>query len=99
MSIGINRIRGRMLQRMRANVLIHNPLCIECQSIGRTTAATQVDHIVALVNGGQDSVSNMQALCDECHRLKTADDLGNKRRSGSDARGYPTDTKHHWNAG
>lgn len=93
------RIRGRRLQRIRAFVLSHNPLCVQCSAVGITSAATQVDHIVALVNGGEDTTANLQALCDECHRLKTADDLGNKRRTGADIKGIPTDKSHHWHTG
>lgn len=33
-----------------------------------------VDHVVALENGGTDDDSNLQILCDWCHKPKTADD-------------------------
>lgn len=33
-----------------------------------------VDHIIALENGGTDDDSNLQILCDWCHKPKTADD-------------------------
>lgn len=33
-----------------------------------------VDHIVALENGGTDDDSNLQILCEWCHKPKTADD-------------------------
>jgi 5-methylcytosine-specific restriction protein A len=52
---------------------------------GRVTLATQVDHIVALVNGGTDDRfddSNRQGLCDPCHDAKTALDLAEARRGG-----------------
>ena len=91
------RIRGSKLQQIRRATLSLNPLCIVCQKAGRITAATQVDHIIALTNGGSDTQENRQGLCYECHRLKTADDLGNKRRSGVGADGIPLDPKHHWN--
>lgn len=90
------RIRGRRLQRIRAHTLNLNPLCVDCQIMGRVTPATQIDHIIALVNGGTETQENRQGLCDECHRLKTADDIGNKRRTGATIDGMPTDPKHHW---
>lgn len=91
-----DRIRGRKLQRIRQSVLRSSPLCVHCQAAGRVTAATQVDHIVALVNGGTDTEDNRQALCDACHERKTRDDLGQRVRTGAALDGTPTDPTHHW---
>lgn len=91
-----DRIRGRALQRIRGRTLSLNPLCVSCQAMGIVSIATQVDHIVALVNGGTDTQDNRQGLCDECHRLKTSDDLGHKRKTGAHPNGMPSDPKHHW---
>lgn len=82
-----DRIRGRKLQRIRAQVLRDNPLCVMCKAKGRVTLATQVDHIKALVNGGTDTADNRQGLCDECHQVKTAQDMGYKERAKFDAQG------------
>lgn len=79
--------------------LSHNPLCVDCLKVGIIREATQVDHIIALVNGGSEAQENRQGLCEECHRLKTADDKGIKRRTGATKDGIPTDPKHHWNQG
>jgi hypothetical protein len=44
----------------------------KCSSCGRLLEATyQVDHTVALMNGGEDSTSNMTAMCVSCHCRKT----------------------------
>jgi 5-methylcytosine-specific restriction protein A len=50
-------------------------LCRICQRAGRVTVAKEVDHIVPFV--GRDDprrldVTNLQPLCVECHRKKTA---------------------------
>jgi len=85
-----NRIRGRKLQAIRNRVLQANPLCVECAKQGRVTAATQVDHIIALVNEGNEDAyddSNRQALCDECHEAKTRKDLGQRERTKFDSIG------------
>lgn len=66
-----------------------HPLCVECKKAGRVTLATVPDHIVALTNGGEDSESNLQSLCDECHRIKTAQDLGHKIRPQIGLDGWP----------
>ena len=57
-----DRIRGRRLQRIRAQVLRDNPLCVMCKAKGRVTLATQVDHIKALVNGGTALVEAGRSL-------------------------------------
>lgn len=36
------------------------------------------DHIVALVNGGENRESNLQLLCSECHSEKTRTDIAEK---------------------
>ena len=81
------RITGRRLQRIRKQVLGEQPLCVACKAKGRVTVATQVDHIVALVNGGEDHADNRQALCASCHQVKTAQDCGYKERAKFDEQG------------
>lgn len=85
----IERIRGRRLQAIRHAHLSDSPLCIACLKTGRPTPATQVDHIIALVNGGTDTADNRQSLCDACHRDKTALDMGWKVKPVIGADGWP----------
>jgi 5-methylcytosine-specific restriction protein A len=87
----VSRIRGRRLQRIRAAHLRANPLCVHCTAKGRVAGATEVDHIVALVNGGEDIEENRQGLCRECHRIKTAADLGHAARRTTGADGWPVE--------
>lgn len=91
------RIRGRELQRIRKRILQRDPLCIECKKHKRVRASTQVDHIVPLYIGGEESDDNRQGLCDQCHEKKTRIDLGHRQRVAFDANGYPIDKDHHWN--
>lgn len=74
-SSGIQRIRGSALQRIRREHFARNPLCVECDRQGLIRLATQVDHIVALCNGGRDIESNRQGLCAQCHEAKTKRDI------------------------
>lgn len=90
------RVRGRKLQRIRKWFLQEHPLCVRCEAAGRVSAATQVDHIVPLFKGGEDSDQNRQGLCDDCHKAKTREDLGQRERIGCDADGIPTSVAHHW---
>ena len=31
----------------------------------------ELDHIIEIANGGEDTIENIQALCVECHAFKT----------------------------
>lgn len=70
--VATKRITGRRLQAMRASLFQRNPLCVECQRLGRVTLATQRDHIVPLAEGGTDDEGNEQGLCYACHEVKSA---------------------------
>lgn len=63
---------GRDWRRRREQVLASQPLCVECKAQGRTVAATDVDHIRRLADGGDGSDANLQPLCHRCHARKTA---------------------------
>lgn len=91
------RLTGRHGQKRRKRILLAEPLCRMCASSGRITAAVEVDHIIALRNGGADTDSNLQSLCRACHLSKTLDDMGQTRRAGCDEAGLPVDPAHPWN--
>lgn len=76
---------------IRAAVLRCNPLCVVCEGKGRTTAATEVDHIKPLHKGGTDDQDNLQGLCHDCHSDKTRRDLGQKGRPEIGADGWPVE--------
>lgn len=85
----IARVRGRRLQAIRSRLLRAEPLCAECRRQGRLREAVALDHVVALVNGGTNDEANLQGLCRECHREKTAADTGKRARIAVGADGYP----------
>lgn len=96
----VDRKRGRWLQEFRRRHFLHQPCCMRCESMGRVTVGTQIDHIVALANGGKDfdeDPDNAQTLCVPCHEIKTAEDLGYTQRTEGDVNGLPVDPAHHWN--
>lgn len=83
--------------RLRWHQLQAEPLCRYCAAMGRTTAATVVDHITphkgdeALFFGGA-----LQSLCKGCHdsakqRLEKSGSL-----PGCDVNGWPLDPNSHW---
>lgn len=56
-------------QKAREQYLCNNPLCVYCAKLGRTAAASVVDHIVAH-RGDKDlfwDQDNWQSLCKPCH--------------------------------
>ena len=64
---------GREWERRRKWVLDRDlHLCQVCLNAGRYTPASQVDHIVPKSRGGTDDLLNLQAICSECHKAKTA---------------------------
>src|SRR6185312_12357854 len=59
-------------RRLRRLILAGEPLCRYCYSMGRITAAVEVDHIVPIAHGGARlDASNLQPLCRACHSAKT----------------------------
>ena len=74
-------------------------LCQLCLRNGRVTQAKQVDHVRALLNGGNDDDENLQAICHSCHTEKTRADLGRKPSGACTADGIPIAAGHHWNKG
>lgn len=85
------RDRSRRFQARRARFLRAHPLCggrltgpspehSACVRQGRATAATDLDHIVALHQGGEDNEENWQGLCGACHQQKSLEEI--KRHRG-----------------
>lgn len=62
--------RIRLTQLMRRIIAYQQKWCCAiCSEL--LDPSFDIDHIVALCNGGLDEVNNMQALCANCHRIKT----------------------------
>ena len=57
--------RERIMQRDKF-------ICQVCKRQGIVTMATAVDHIKSKAHSGTDDDCNLQAICESCHRLKTA---------------------------
>jgi 5-methylcytosine-specific restriction enzyme A len=74
------RTRGSVWMARRARWLKHQPVCVMCLACGRTSAASQVDHVIPLIDGGRDDESNYQSLCEPCHIAKTAEEAAARSR-------------------
>jgi 5-methylcytosine-specific restriction protein A len=63
---------GRPWRRKREAVMRRDQyLCQPCKMQGRITEATEVDHITNVAEGGTDDATNLQAICSQCHAVKT----------------------------
>ena len=78
----VQRTRGSTWMRIRTAQLRAHPLCAACRSRGVVAAAEEVDHVVPLHLGGGDGDENLQSLCVECHRAKTASEAAARARGG-----------------
>lgn len=72
--------------RLRRMVLAREPLCRACQAEGRTTAASQVDHVRRALDVIRErgpaafyDMENLQALCLPCHASKSAQERRDAR--------------------
>jgi 5-methylcytosine-specific restriction protein A len=71
---------------LRTLFLASNPVCVECEKRGITTAASEVDHIRPWEQGRTQedqykllwSWWNLQALCKSCHSRKTAKEVAKR---------------------
>lgn len=61
-------------RQARKRFLSHQSLCVHCLDAGRTSLATEVDHIIPTTKDNPLfwDVTNWQALCNSCHSVKTA---------------------------
>lgn len=92
-------------QRLRDAKLRADPLCEDCKAIGRTTAASCVDHKRAISQGGDPfpPIEDLSSKCTPCHSRKTARSTeagairSNKPMKGCTADGLPLDPDHPWN--
>lgn len=81
--------RNRFYQRVawknvRSLQLQLEPLCRECRKLGKLVAATVVDHIIPIANGGAElDLENLQSLCKPHHETKTRGDTNRTREGGS----------------
>lgn len=70
---------GWQWEQTRKRVLEREPLCRTCAVTGRAVLAVTVDHILAKAMGGGDEETNLQPLCDPCHKAKTAREAAFRR--------------------
>lgn len=72
------RIRGRKWVKTRQRIAVEQQFT--CQGCGCVWLpwCDQVDHDVPLEQGGSNDDGNLNLLCDECHKRKTADEAASR---------------------
>jgi 5-methylcytosine-specific restriction endonuclease McrA len=63
-------LRGNTTKResLRAQAFrMYGKTCNYCGDVGN-----EVDHVIELASGGEDSIENLQVLCNQCHKVKTS---------------------------
>lgn len=81
-------------RRLRVTKLRDCPLCEYCPP-ARRRPATQVDHFIAIDDGGEPfDWDNLRSACQVCHSQKTA---RGEVLHGCDVNGIPRDPRHDWN--
>lgn len=71
---------GKDWEKTRVRILRRdNGLCQPCLKNHRVTPASQVDHIVPKAEGGTDEDENLQSICLDCHKVKTAKEANRGR--------------------
>jgi 5-methylcytosine-specific restriction protein A len=73
---------GTAWDKLRKVILARDAgICQHClRTTGELHAGTEVDHIVPKFEGGTDDESNLQTICREAHRAKTAEEAKRSRR-------------------
>jgi hypothetical protein len=65
-----NGLRGNTTKResLRAQAFrMYGKTCNYCGDVG-----LEVDHVIELAAGGENSIENLQVLCKNCHKIKTS---------------------------
>lgn len=71
------RVKVRIVERQGGKCGMCN------RKLGVAGEAVEFDHVLALVNGGENRERNLQALCGFCHPGKTREDVAVKKKTAS----------------
>lgn len=54
--------------------MAENPICIDCERVGKVKGAEHIHHVAKLADRPDLKYewSNLMALCERCHNIRTA---------------------------
>lgn len=55
--------------------------CAHCRNAFGPKRRAHCDHIVALIDGGENRESNLQMLCADCHKAKTKTEAADRKHT------------------
>lgn len=70
----------RAPKRVRDRIRERHPTCYLCTRPFVEGEAVALDHVTALINGGENRESNLRPVHVKCHAEKTAEDVAEKAR-------------------
>jgi 5-methylcytosine-specific restriction protein A len=76
-SVAVERIRGWKLTKIRKRILLRDNYT--CRKCGRVSVDLEIDHVTPLHLGGQETDSNRQSLCRDCHDIKSLEEEKERR--------------------
>jgi len=99
---------GPAWRKLRVRILKRDGFvcqCSDCKSAFLVTEATEVDHVLSKAKWlkrfgnlvGVDDPTNLQAINRDCHKRKTAIEMGLRLKGGCDVTGWPQGIDHPWN--
>ena len=63
---------GQTWRKLRQQVMERDGYLYQvCKRQGKLTEAQAVDHVINKAQGGTDELTNLQAICHQCHKIKT----------------------------
>jgi 5-methylcytosine-specific restriction endonuclease McrA len=73
------RVTGRALQARNKRIKVRDRFTCQNKQCGLLTTDVQIDHKIALTQGGEDTDDNLQCLCPQCHAIKSKIEAVHKR--------------------
>ncbi len=70
-----DRVRDRVIKRSKGK-------CAQCGRTFGLKLSPEMDHVVALINGGMHREENLRAVCVTCHKTKTKQDRKEQTETG-----------------
>ncbi len=93
---------GAAWDKIRLRILKRDcGICQPCKKAGRVTIGNQVDHIISKAKAATlgwsqaqiDADTNLQAICEPCHKMKTKVERGFVPKGETGADGWPIESR------
>ena len=87
--------RQNFTPQQRARIFAENDgRCYRCERRLGPSDTWEIEHLIALENGGTNDPQNLDVICGWCHKVKTAQDHGKAAKSRDTYTAHVVPTKH-----